>query len=100
MAQSKNFSDSLTDFDPTFAFLSFQEDVSPAPAEISKPAKEKKTAPASEPAQYKEQPQEVKTRRVQLVFRPSTYKAATAKAKKLKISLNEYLHRLIEEDNK
>ena len=41
---------------------------------------------------------EVKTRRVQLVFRPSTHKAATEKAEAMGLSLNEYIHNLIEQD--
>ena len=42
---------------------------------------------------------EVKTKRVQLVFRPSTHKAATEKAAQLGLSLSEYIHALIEQDN-
>ena len=40
---------------------------------------------------------EVKSKRVQLVFRPSTYKAARAAAKRAGVSLNEYIHQLIEQ---
>jgi predicted HicB family RNase H-like nuclease len=42
---------------------------------------------------------EVKDKRVQLVFRRSTHAIAKAKAQELGISLNEYIHRLIEQDN-
>lgn len=41
---------------------------------------------------------EKKTKRVQLVFQPSIYKAAKDRAIELKMSLNEYLHCLIKSD--
>lgn len=41
---------------------------------------------------------EVKTKRVQLVFRPSTHKKAIEKAAELELSLSEYIHSLIEQD--
>lgn len=59
------------------------------------------TAPETVPVKHKiENPaEEVKTKRVQLVFKPSTYLKAKAKAQQHGISLNEYLHQLIEGDN-
>ena len=41
---------------------------------------------------------EVKSKRVQLVFQPSIYEKAKARATKQGISLNEYIHRLINAD--
>ena len=41
---------------------------------------------------------EKKTKRVQLVFQPSIYKAAKDRAAELNTSLNDYLHRLIKSD--
>ena len=59
-------------------------------------ARLKREAP---PKGYKINPEyiEVKSKRVQLVFRPSTYKAARAAAKRAGVSLNEYIHQLIEQ---
>ena len=41
---------------------------------------------------------EKRTKRVQLVLRPSTFEKAKAKADRLGISLNEYVHALIDTD--
>lgn len=41
---------------------------------------------------------EVKSKRVQLVFQPSIYEKAKANASKQGLSLNEYIHRLINAD--
>lgn len=51
------------------------------------------------PEGYKLVSTEVKSKRVQLVFKPSTYAKAKAKAEAQGISLNEYMHKLIEVDN-
>ena len=47
---------------------------------------------------YKSGCVEVKSKRVQLVFQPSIYKRAKAKATEQGLSLNEYIHRLIDAD--
>ena len=41
---------------------------------------------------------EIKSKRVQLVFQPSIYQKAKANASKQGLSLNEYIHRLINSD--
>ena len=52
------------------------------------------------PEGYKINPQyiEKKIRRVSLYLQPSVYERLHSKVKKLKIPMNEYLHRLIEKD--
>lgn len=52
------------------------------------------------PAGYKPAYIEVKSKRVQLVFQPSIYKKAKARAAEKGLSLNEYIHRLIDADTK
>ena len=47
---------------------------------------------------YKPAYVEVKSKRVQLVFQPSIYERAKAKATEQGLSLNEYIHRLIDAD--
>jgi len=60
----------------------------------------KKTGPDLNPVELtKQDKEEVKTRRVQIVLRPSTYKAGKARAKALGLSLNEYITRLIESES-
>lgn len=56
--------------------------------------------PGKVPEGYKMNPMyvEIKSKRVQLVFQPSIYKRAKAAADKAGLSLNEYLHRLIDEN--
>ena len=49
---------------------------------------------------YKPAYVEVKSKRVQLVFQPSIYERAKAKATEQGLSLNEYIHRLIDADTK
>ena len=49
---------------------------------------------------YKSGCVEVKSKRVQLVFQPSIYERAKAKATQQNLSLNEYIHRLIDADTK
>lgn len=58
--------------------------------------------PRTAPEGYKLAPEyiETKTKRVQLVFQPSIYKRAKAAATEQGLSLNEYLHRLIDEATK
>ena len=41
---------------------------------------------------------EGKSKRIQLVMKPSVYKLAKKKAADMEISFNEYVHRLVEED--
>lgn len=48
--------------------------------------------------EYIEKYVEKRTKRVQLVFEPSVYKAAKDRAAELNTSLNDYLHRLIKSD--
>ena len=48
--------------------------------------------------EYIEKYVEKRTKRVQLVFEPSVYKAAKDRAAELNTSLNDYLHRLIKAD--
>ena len=66
----------------------------------TKPAKEGQAAANPAPAVVlaKNAPfnGEAKTKRVQLVFRPSTYNLAQRLAAEQGLSLNEYLHQLIE----
>ena len=50
------------------------------------------------PEGYKTAYVEVKSKRVQLVFQPSIYERAKAKATEQGLSLNEYIHRLIDAD--
>lgn len=54
------------------------------------------------PRGYKHNPRfiETKSRRVQLVLQPSLYDKVKAKAQKSKISINEYIHQLLEADTK
>lgn len=52
------------------------------------------------PKGYKVAYVEVKSKRVQLVFQPSIYNRAKTKAAELGLSLNEYMHRLIDADTK
>lgn len=55
--------------------------------------------PRTAPEGYKLAPEyvETKTKRVQLVFQPSIYERAKAAATEQGLSLNEYLHRLIDD---
>ena len=52
------------------------------------------------PVGYKPAYIEVKSKRVQLVFQPSIYNKAKARATEKGLSLNEYIHRLIDADTK
>lgn len=52
------------------------------------------------PVGYKPTYVEVKSKRVQLVFQPSIYKKAKTRATEKNLSLNEYIHRLIDADTK
>ena len=52
------------------------------------------------PIGYKPAYIEVKSKRVQLVFQPSIYNKAKIRAAEKGLSLNEYIHRLIDADTK
>lgn len=90
--------------DPSLAFISAADAAAPdqsdrqaaglPDAEARAPMKH-----GAPPKGYRLNPEflEVKSKRVQLVFRPSTYKAARAAAKRAGVSLNEYIHQLIEQ---
>lgn len=77
-----------------------QEKEAPKPTpqrKAGKPAtgqQRKQAQPAAKPAP---QETETKARRVQLLFKPSTYEMAKEAAYKARVSLNEYIHQLIEE---
>ena len=77
---------------PALQFISAAEE---AVGEEPKPAA--RPAAGGPPAGYKVNPVylETKTRRLQLVLQPSLYKRVKAKAKEEKLSLNEYVHRIL-----
>lgn len=59
------------------------------------------TAPTLAAEEIEERPQrEIKSRRVQIILTPTVYEMAKRKRHELDISLNAYISRLIEEDNK
>lgn len=66
----------------------------------AEPKQEPVNISAKAPEGYKINPMyvEIKSKRVQLVFQPSIYNRAKAAADKAGLSLNEYLHRLIDEN--
>lgn len=71
----------------------------PALQFISQPDED--TKPVIEPKQgYKLNPLyiETKTRRLQLIVKPSVYEKIKAKATQKKVSVNEYIHQLLEKD--
>lgn len=79
---------------PAMAFISTQEPPADQTRENPPAPKKQPTAPARAPEGYKIAPEyvEVKSRRVQLVFRPSLYEAVKAKAAaKGYPSINEYV---------
>ena len=51
------------------------------------------------PAGYRLVPMETKTKRVQLVLKPSTFERTKAKAAAAGLSLNEYVSRLLDAEN-
>lgn len=67
----------------------------PGPASVVVPAG---GATPKAPKGYHVQFVENRSRRVQFMIAPSVYKAASAKAKKKKISLNEHLNRILSQD--
>ena len=83
--------------DPSLAFIS-QESIEEADGEKENKAaapKGKKKAPKGQ----KPNPEyiETKSKRVQLLLQPSLHKEAKAISKKLGISLNDFIHRAIQE---
>lgn len=95
MAVKKNkFSEALGN--PALMFISTE--LAEEPKTAAEPQAEKEAEGQGYVVKHKVVNSEVKTRRVQLVFRPSTHKAATEKAAHMGISLNEYIHSLIEQD--
>jgi len=69
----------------------------------AEPQKEEKAAvrprtTREAPEGYKATYVEVKSKRVQLVFQPSIYERAKTRAVEQGLSLNEYIHRLIDAD--
>ncbi len=99
MATKKSF---ISEDNPALRFLSSAGENSQAEeAPAKKPAAKAKTprrTPAA-PEGYKINPQyiEKKTRRVQLIMRPSLYKAIQKAAKKAGLSVNDYIHSALEE---
>ena len=91
--------------DPSLAFISAADDTAgnlPDQQQAAGLPDAEALAPlkhGAPPKGYRLNPEfvEVKSKRVQLVFRPSTYKAAKAAAKKAGLSLNEWMHRIIED---
>lgn len=84
---------------PALQFITMEE---PAEAEEEQ---EKITTPAGRqkaPEGYKLNPEyiEKKSKRVQLVLQPSLYNRVKAKAKKSKLSLNEYVHQVLDQATK
>lgn len=90
----KNFLDSavLNLDNPALNFINTTENTN----NIDKQTKTKQNIPDG----YKLNPEyiEIKSKRVQLVLRPSIFEKAKNKANVQQISLNEYIHRLIEAD--
>lgn len=81
---------------------------SPALAFISSAAEQAEGAPESDNTprgmklnpEYIEKYIEKRTKRVQIVMQPSLFDKAKAKADSRGTSLNDYIHKLIEADNK
>lgn len=73
----------------------------PEPEEPEEPERKEasRTAPEPPPAGYKVNPLyiETKSRRLQLVLQPSLYKRVKAKAGAAGLSVNEYIHRILED---
>ena len=81
-----------------FFSVATQEKETPKPApqhKAGKPATGKQGKQAKPAAKVTEQ--ETKVRRVQLLFKPSTYELATEAAYKARLSLNAYINQLLEE---
>lgn len=88
MAKKKTF---IAD-NPALQFISTAEE----PAEDLEAARRK---PAEAPKGYKLNPMfiEVKNRRLQLVLQPSLYDKVKSGAKAAGLSVNEYVHRILED---
>lgn len=69
----------------------------PTPAVPETPIPDKPEARA-ERINVRKDPDEIRSRRVQLLMQKSLYKKAKAHCKKRGISFNEYIHQVIEED--
>lgn len=78
---------------------SFNTTTPAAAAFISTPATEPAAAAGAIPAGYKMDPRyiETKSRRVQLLMQPSLYTRLKAEATAQGLSLNEYIHKKLEE---
>lgn len=82
---------SFKDMDnPALQFISSAQQDEPTPAAPE--------APAARPQPT--QTAEVKSRRVQLVFQPSLYKRVKKAAKAAGLSVNEYVHQILDRETK
>lgn len=85
---------------PTMQFLSTAEEIED---EKEVTTTQKTTAPIGKPPEgYKLNPLyvETKKRRLQLVLKPSLYEKVKSGASKQGLSVNEYVHRILEEATK
>jgi hypothetical protein len=91
MATKKSFKTN-----PALSFIS-QESID----KVEQPESSPSTAPARKkaPAGYKPNPEfiETKSKRVQILVQPSLYRDAKALSSELGISLNDFIHRAIQE---
>lgn len=80
---------------PALQFITTPEEEPAEEVTTSKATSKKKEAPEG----YKVNPEfiEVKSRRVQLVLQPSLYDRVKARAKASGVSVNEYVHSVLEE---
>lgn len=78
----------------------FRENINPALQFISSTVAETPTAPAEAPEGYKINPQyiETKSKRVQLLVKPSTVEKLRARAKAEGRSLNDLINSILEEN--
>lgn len=76
------------------------QEETPEELQEEKPKAKRPKAAQKPPAGYKLDPNmvETKTKRVQLVLQPSLYERAKEKAWREHLSVNEYIHQLIEKD--
>lgn len=81
---------------PALNFLTAKEPEQPAEIQSADKAPE---GMRMNPA-YIEKYIEKRTRRVQIIMQPSLYEKAKAKAEALDKSFNDYIHELLENDNK
>lgn len=79
---------------PALQFISQQTEEPPERHPGS--TRRKPTAPEKPPQGYKQQYVETKTKRVQIVLRPSLYDQVKAAAKKEKMSVNEFISQSLE----